>query len=118
MDEEHRRAAIDRAIDVLNEALAADPQAVIHLMNLSVKVNTPELRDHPSIQVGGSMDAAWVRPLGLINGILGVNEDGYGYVAMKCGQDFTIDAEGRPNVKAIKRFALAYGLENPPPPSP
>ena len=75
--------AIENAIRVLNEALAADPVAVKQLMSLGVEVNTEALRDHPTIQVGSSVPGGPVvlRPLGLVNGLLGARDDGWGFVA-------------------------------------
>ena len=74
------------AVKVLNEALAADPIAVNALMRMMVPVNEL-LAAHPSIQVGKGSDmggefddAYYMRPLGLINGLFGVNDDGWGYI--------------------------------------
>ena len=89
--------AVDKAIQVLNEALAADPAAVAVLMTMETSCNAA-LADHPSIQVGaydhetGKPTLAgpyWVRPLGLINGILGAAADTQGFIAME------IDDRGR-----------------------
>ena len=67
-----------RAVGVLNEALRADPVAMNAFMQLMVPVN-PELAEHPTIQVGapGLFDDVTtgpvMRPLGLINGLFGVD---------------------------------------------
>lgn len=66
---------IDQAIDVLNEALAVDPIAVNQLMSYRVPC-TDELAAHPSIQVNNE----GVSPLGLINGLFGVDDRGYGFI--------------------------------------
>ena len=90
-------SAIDRAIAVLNEALAADPAAMAALMTMETSCNEA-MADHPSIQVGayeretGTPTLAgpyWVRPLGLINGLFGVDADRWGFIAMN------VDEHGR-----------------------
>ena len=42
----------DYVVAFLNDALAADREAITELMFTRVKVNTQELVDHPTIQVG------------------------------------------------------------------
>ena len=78
--------AVQAAIDVLNEALEADPVAIQNLMACRVLVNTDKLTDHPTIQVGSDdrdgSDEMWLRPLGLINGLFGVDSDDWGYICM------------------------------------
>ena len=66
---------------MLNQALEADPDAINELMNKSVEVNKA-LADHPTIQVGKWGGKLRLRPLGLINGLFGVMEDGWGHIAM------------------------------------
>ena len=92
--------SIDLAIEVLNEALAADPKAMQELFLKRVKVNTAELWDHPTIQVGTlpSIDpeaeddgSIWLRPLGLINGLFGVDDRNWGFIAMDMAEDGLID---------------------------
>ena len=104
--------AVDDAIRVLNEALDADPEAVNRLMNLEVTCNET-IADHPSIQVGtlagrtssGYARSFWrwllralgqrqtekdrhrLRPLGLINGLFGADEDCWGFICMTIGVD-------------------------------
>lgn len=71
-----------RAVAVLNEALEADPLAVNALFRMRVEVNH-DLLEHRTIQCrDGSVSV-----LGLINGILGVQHDGYGYVASQHEDD-------------------------------
>lgn len=83
--------AVDHAIRVLNEALEADPLAVRRMMECSVIVNRT-LAEHPTIQVGltvpESEEYFSMRPLGLINGLFGADEDSWGFIAME------LDAEG------------------------
>ena len=92
---EHQEV-LDHVIQVLNEALAADPVAINALMHLEVPCNVT-LSKHPTIQIGHSLinkddKTGWVmRPLGLINGLLGVKHggkfDNYGFIAMNIDDD-------------------------------
>ena len=80
---------IRKAIQVLNEALQADPEGINVLIQQYVVVNET-LADHPSIQVEAVVGAtSWfkLRPLGLINGLFGADEDGYGFIAAQTGDD-------------------------------
>ena len=86
---------IDRAIQVLNEALDSDPAAINQLMSCEVLINTT-LTVHPTIQVGKSHQRPdrieyVLRPLGLINGLFGVDEDTYGFIAARVGEDGKIE---------------------------
>lgn len=90
-DGELREDAIESAINVLNEALAADPKAINALMRLEVPVN-PRLAAHSTIQVGFSeldpdSSEYVVRPLGLINGLFGVDGDSWGYIAAEIDEN-------------------------------
>jgi hypothetical protein len=82
--------SIDDVIALLNEAAAADPQAMIALIGNRVLCNE-KLAAHPAVQVGryasetsaemsgpnvGSVTRVGV--LGLLNGVFGINEQGYG----------------------------------------
>jgi hypothetical protein len=82
------------AVRVLNEAIALDPEAVRLLCNARVPCNEA-LADHPSIQVGrgpsvGQSDHDWVvGMLGIVNGICGVDDNGWGFVGVEfdeCGK--------------------------------
>ena len=77
--------AIERAVDILNQALGADPKAISELMRVRVPVyTTTALRDHPTIQIGCESEMGSLRPLGLINGLFGADADSYGYICMVC----------------------------------
>ncbi len=66
---------VKRAIDVLNEALEKDPEAIRRLLNLRVDCNK-DLARHPTIQTAiyGGVDRIGL--LGLLNGILGDSPSG------------------------------------------
>ena len=82
----HRDEFIQQAIDVLNEALAIDPYAINALMKLEVVCHAG-LGRHPTIQVGAQQHRLTLRPLGLINGLFGADEDGWGFICMKTDED-------------------------------
>ncbi len=67
----------NRMVDVLNEALAADPDALQSLVFHRVPCNA-ELADHRSIQVMEDADGTRVGLLGVLNGVLGALPDGQG----------------------------------------
>lgn len=88
MDRETYIEILRRAVAVLNRALEADPEAVTALVNTRVSCNEV-LADDPTVQVGlfeegiegGQVHRVYrLGPLGLINGLLGVDEDHWGYI--------------------------------------
>lgn len=80
--------AIDQAITVLNEAFDADRVAITLLMLRSRVPCNDALAEHPTIQVGrddyGRLE---VGPLGLINGLFGVDDESYGFIAFKLDEN-------------------------------
>jgi len=69
---------IDRAIQVLNRALAASPNSIRFLVE-NRTVCTESLADDPTIQCAEDEGSWFVGMLGIINGILGVDRNsGYG----------------------------------------
>ena len=76
----------DYVVAFLNDALAADREAITELMFTRVKVNTQELvRPRRTIQVGPLNDypgssTAMSATLGLINGLCGAQEDTWGFI--------------------------------------
>ena len=78
--------AIDQAINVLNEAIAADPDAMDAMLRLRIRCN-PTLGAHPSIQCFAQIDKdekIWdtsVTPFGLINGLFGTDESSWGHLS-------------------------------------
>ena len=67
--------AISRAVDILNEALERDADAITSLVNLRVPCNV-QLAAHPLIRVGLYEDEHRVGVLGLLNGVLGDSPSG------------------------------------------
>lgn len=83
--------AIEDAVRVLNEALEADPVAINALFNCSVTCNS-KLANHPTIQVGKEGDSVWyVRLLGIINGLFGVDVEQWGFIYMSLSPYGTIE---------------------------
>ncbi len=67
--------AVSRAIVVLNDALARDPEAITQLVNLRIPCNA-ELAAHPLVQVAAYDGETRIGVLGLINGALGSSPSG------------------------------------------
>jgi hypothetical protein len=70
-----------KVVDVLNRALKADPDAINDLFQYRVVCNS-KLGEDPIIQVRyhRKSDGSSISALGLINGILGTDEDGRGFI--------------------------------------
>ncbi len=90
---------VDRAIRVLNRLLETDPKACKAFIEQEVPCNE-DIANDPDIQVGLSADGSYrIRPLGMINGILGAIQDGthkgWGHVAVVVESDGTYTKFGR-----------------------
>jgi len=77
---------LDQTLSILNGALEKDPVAISELF-LKARVRCNEaLADHPTIQVRsiqvGLMTECSLGVLGLINGLFGVDERGWGPITM------------------------------------
>lgn len=100
---EKRKLAI-QVIEFLNEIIQLDPDVLTKLCEHRVTC-TQELANHPTVQVEafGTERAGAVHTVGLtgiLNGFIGVQTDGWGYVAAVYGE------EGR-----LERFMLAAAPE-------
>ena len=78
-------ATPESAIELLNEALTSDPEAMEVLFEVRIFCNE-ELANHPTIQVmdvqkSDGSPAYKVGLLGLLNGIFGVDERGIGAIS-------------------------------------
>lgn len=69
---------IDRAITLLNEILELDSKALHSLINSRVSCNK-ELANHPTIQVN---EFHQVGLLGVLNGLFGIDKNGWGGICM------------------------------------
>jgi hypothetical protein len=68
----------ESVIVYMNEIMDKDRKAVHTLVELRVPCNDA-LADHPTVQVTGNV----VGLLGILNGLIGIKEDGMGYVAAR-----------------------------------
>ena len=66
---------ITLAVELLNDALARDPEAITGLVNMRVNCNDA-LAAHPTIQVNRYGDVHRIGILGLLNGALGGGPSG------------------------------------------
>lgn len=84
--------SLDRVLEILNEAVEADPDAMATLISTRVPCNKV-LADHPSIQVLARNPGETIEPgspnvgtitevgfLGVLNGLFGIREDGWGLI--------------------------------------
>ena len=71
---------IDDVVELLNDAVDKDPEAIYKLAVNRVPCNAM-LADHPTIQVGKFGDEYKVGLIGILNGIFGIADDGFGAIA-------------------------------------
>lgn len=73
---------LDELISFLNELIAIDADAVTALFEFRAKCSK-RLADHPTVQVaqGTAPEEFTVGFLGILNGLFGVDENGWGYLA-------------------------------------
>jgi hypothetical protein len=90
--------SIPGAIDLLNEALALDPVAISALVSNRVPCNE-NLANHDSIQASGHPFSVGL--LGIINGLFGVDERGWGAIAA------VVEAD----LKTVVRFERVVPLQ-------
>ena len=73
---------IDEAVELLNSAVKADPKAMRNLVEQRMRCNI-DMAEHATIQVykppGG--DVYTVGLLGILNGLFGIDEKGWGVIA-------------------------------------
>ncbi len=68
------------AVTMLNEMLQLDPAATAIMIGVRQQVNDA-LAQHPTIQTHGTPEGVFlVGLLGVINGLFGIREDGFGAV--------------------------------------
>lgn len=80
----------DHAIAVLNRINEADPTVLPALIGFRVPCNI-EVADDPTVQVGTLSETSWeVGLLGILNGIFGIRENGFGWIAAESNQDGAI----------------------------
>lgn len=74
---------LDGTIDFLNSLLTYDREGISKLFESRIECNK-KLGDHPTVQVyfDKKQDKDYVGVLGLLNGLFGIADDGYGAIAM------------------------------------
>lgn len=81
---------INEIIKVLNDAFTLDPAAVQDLISTRFPCNQ-KLRDHETIQVHAYGDSSMNNPkvgfLGMLNGLIGIDQNGSGAIAAKYNDD-------------------------------
>lgn len=73
----HNHVTIDYTIQFLNKLLELDRDAVEALINARVPTNK-EMADHPTVQVNLSSGTYLVGMLGILNGLFGIDNTGFG----------------------------------------
>lgn len=107
-----RNISVNNVIDLLNEALNIDREAITKLIDYRVSCNKT-LADHKSIQVqdfGNEKDFK-VGILGILNGIFGIDSDGNGPIAAYIDEDLYNRDN---NSTFIEAFGLNIKAKMPP----
>ena len=83
---------VQEAVDLLNEALVRDPKAISSLFDGARVPCNASLAAHHSVLVdsGDTPGSLTVGPLGIINGMFGLDHNGLGAITMVCEDDGTI----------------------------
>jgi hypothetical protein len=68
---------LEETIAFLNELVKIDREALSLLLNTRVPCNK-EMMNHPSVQVGEAGGETTLSILGVLNGMFGIREDGWG----------------------------------------
>lgn len=96
---------VEQAIGRLNEINEMDPTVLPALINFRVPCNQA-LADHPTVQVGHGQDGYEVGLLGILNGIFGADERGWGHIYMQAEMEPNPDpSSDSSTVKRIRRFS-------------
>lgn len=85
---------VSRIVALLDEAIQLDPVAMTELCGTRVQCNN-DLANHPTIQVGElepESGQAVVGMIGILNGIGGIRDDGWGRVAVDFEDGMAIGA--------------------------
>lgn len=75
------QVTIDEVIELFNELIEIDNPAFGALVANRVPCNE-ELANHPTVQVGVQNGGYRVGLIGIVNGMFGVDENGYGPIAL------------------------------------
>lgn len=102
---------VDDVVTLLNEALGLDREAIDTLVGTRVLCNSA-LASHPTIQVMGSQMTGGPQPyrvglLGVLNGLFGIDDKGFGPIAAVFD-----DPPDPSDDKILTRFQRTKGLEH------
>lgn len=84
--EEEKVHLAQEMCEYLNDLIKLDPDAVHNLCETRVPCNA-SLGNHHSVQVVGCSPSPLVGLLGILNGFIGTQPDGWGYIAGRYGDD-------------------------------
>jgi len=78
-----RQVTLTKTVDLLNSLLKIDRKAMSELLQTRVKCNK-KLGDHPTVQVylNKKENQDYVGLLGILNGLFGIADDGFGAIGM------------------------------------
>jgi len=82
----NNNVSVDEVVDFLNELVEIDKDAIARLIATRVSCNE-SLADHPTVQVMVKDNRFKVGLLGIINGLFGVDEKGFGAIAFEYSDD-------------------------------
>lgn len=96
---------IDKIINIMNEALELDRNAVEELISTRVSCNEA-LSAHKSIQVKKEQDGYSLGVLGLLNGIGGIRSNSWGHICVIINEDGSIVRFDFLKQSGNKRFCM------------
>lgn len=95
----HETRSVQETIDFLNELLKLDEPAITRLIESRVACNE-DLTEHPTVQVQDVVGAPSVGLLGILNGLFGTDEKGWGPITAVVEDDGTISSFKRTEHKS------------------
>lgn len=94
---------VDEVIDGLNYLLQVDPKAISDLIETRVSCSQ-NLANHPTVQVVGNESEGYrVGLLGILNGLFGVDAEGWGPIAAQFEKDDLGTVVGFTRSDAVRR---------------
>lgn len=96
-----------KIVDLLNSLIECDKNAVASLVANRVPCNSI-LADHPTVQVGTMNGGYSVGLLGILNGICGIKENGYGLIVAHFEDDPEADFG-----KSLTKFVVDENIPTP-----
>lgn len=88
---------IDEMVTFLNEFLSLDPQATSEFLNRRILVNDLVV-NHPTIQCRVKDNQGSINLIGLLNGLFGIDEKGYGALC------YVIEEADRETILRFQRY--------------